>query len=110
MRNTDIVKGMYEAFGRGDVASIIGALSADVNWITPGPKSIPYAGTYRGQDGAMRFFQKLAETCELDPFMPSQFVEQGDTVVALGSYTGRTKPGNRPLASSFAMVFKLKDG
>lgn len=110
MTNTEIVKGMYAAFGRGDVAGVMNDLADDIVWVTPGSNAIPYAGTYRGLDQVGGFFQALDATCELDPFMPEQYVEQGDTVVALGSYTGRARASQNPFQSSWSMVFKLRGG
>jgi len=110
MTNTEIVKGMYTAFGRGDVAGVINALADDIEWTTPGSNAIPYAGTYRGRDQVGVFFQKLDAACELDPFMPDQYVEQGDTVVALGLYTGRAKASQAPFKTSWTMTFKLRAG
>ena len=110
MTNTEIVQGMYVAFGRGDVAGVINALADDIEWVSPGPSVIPFAGRYRGRDEVMNFFQKLAANCELDPFMPTQYVEQGDTVVALGSYAGRAKASQTGFQSSWAMVFQLRGG
>ncbi|HJU92023.1 MAG TPA: hypothetical protein VJ656_03720 [Pyrinomonadaceae bacterium] len=31
-QNTKTIEGMYEAFGRGDIAFVIGALDPDVEW------------------------------------------------------------------------------
>jgi len=78
--------------------------------VTPGAPAIPYAGTFSGRDRVVRFFQDLDATCELDPFMPSEYIEQGDTVVTLGSYTGRAKSSQQPFKSSWSMVFKLRNG
>ena len=44
MTNTEIVQGMYAAFGRGDVAGVINALADDIEWVSPGPSVIPFAG------------------------------------------------------------------
>src|SRR6266571_482996 len=110
MTNTEIVKSMYEAFGRGDIATILNVLDDQVEWTNPGPTTIPYAGEYHGRDGVAGFFQKLAETTELDPFAPEQYVEQGGVVVALGSYSGRSKPLQKPFSGRWAMVFTLSGG
>lgn len=32
MSNADVVRGLYEAFGRGDVPSVLGLLAPDVDW------------------------------------------------------------------------------
>lgn len=40
--NEDVVRGVYEAFGRGDLPGVLGRLTDDVEW---SPSSIPFAGT-----------------------------------------------------------------
>ena len=110
MTNTEIVKGMYEAFNRGDITPVLNSLSDNVEWIIPGGDSIPFAGRYRGRDGVAGFFRKLAETSDTDPIQVDQYVEQGDVVVALGFTTGRSKPLQKQIRSSFAMVFTLRGG
>src|SRR5437660_156251 len=47
MTNTEIVKGMYEAFNRGDTTPVLNSLSDNVEWIVPGGNSIPFAGPAR---------------------------------------------------------------
>jgi len=111
MTNTEIVKGMYEAFGRGDIESILNGLADNVEWLSsPESRTIPTGGTFRGRAAVAGFFKKVADTMEFDSFTPERYVEQGDTVVALGSYSGRTKPGNKPFRSPWAMVFTFRGG
>lgn len=110
MTNTEIVKGMYEAFNRGDVAAVINSLDDNVEWTVPGPNSIPYARHYTGKNDAAGFFKKLAETSNIDPITVERYVEQGDVVVAVGSYTGQSKPMQKRFQTGFAMVFTLRGG
>src|SRR5258708_10636074 len=110
MTNTEIVKGMYEAFNRGDITPVLNGLSDNVEWIVPGGDSIPFAGRYLGRDGVAGFFRKLAETSDTDPLQIDQYVEPGDMVVALGSSTGRSKPLQKQIRTNWAMVFTLRGG
>ena len=110
MSNTEVVKGMYAAFGRGDLSGVLNALAEDVDWLTPGSKAIPYAGRYHGHAAVTGFFQKLVETTEFDPFVIEQYIEQGDVVVALGSYSGRSKETKKTFKSRWSMVFIFRNG
>jgi len=110
MTNTEIVKGMYDAFGRGDIAALLNSLSDNADWVVHGPEVIPTVGQYKGVMEIVTFFQKVDETMDFDPFVIDKFVEQGDTVVALGSYSGRSKPLHKPFRSNWAMVFTLSGG
>ncbi len=110
MTNTQIVKNMYEAFGRGDIATILSGLADTVEWVEHGPESIPTAGTYRGRGEVANFFKKVAENIEFEPFAIEAYVEQGNVVVVLGSYSGRSKTLQKPFRSSWAMVFTFHGG
>jgi ketosteroid isomerase-like protein len=47
-QSVEVVKGMYEAFGRGDVPAVLGAMAADVEWHEA--EGMPYGGVYHGPD------------------------------------------------------------
>jgi uncharacterized protein len=110
MTNTEIVKGMYEAFGRGDIPALLNSLSEDADWTCPGPAVIPTAGRFKGRQEIAKFFETVAATTDFDPLVIDKFVEQGDTVVAIGSYSGRTKPMNKAFRSKWVMIFTLSGG
>jgi ketosteroid isomerase-like protein len=101
---------MYAAFARGDIGGVLNGLADDIDWLTPGSKAVPFAGRYHGKSAVTGFFQKLGETCELDPFVIEQYVEQGDVVVVLGSSSGRAKTTQKPFQSRWAMVFTFRGG
>src|SRR5262245_66483393 len=60
--NADTVAGMYEAFGRGDVAAILAALAEDVTWDvteepwTPHAAGVPWLAPRRGRAAVAEFF------------------------------------------------------
>ena len=52
-------KRAYEAFGKGDMATVSDLLADDVLWHVSG--SSPLAGDYKGKDAVFGFFGKLME-------------------------------------------------
>ncbi len=46
--NVKLVQDLYEAFCRGDIPTILKALSSDVQWFNSGSSGIPYAGKRQG--------------------------------------------------------------
>lgn len=60
MSNTQIVKEIYAAFMRGDVATILNHLADDVIWEYDGTPEVPWLVPRRGKDGAAAFFAALA--------------------------------------------------
>ena len=83
-QNRQIVQGLFEAFGRGDVPSMLGVLTADVDWRIDGPASVPYFGRHSGHEGVTDFLTKLGTNVEMEKFEPREFITKGDKVVVLG--------------------------
>ena len=66
MSNIDTVKAMYEAFGRGDVPSILEKMSDDVRWEewadnTAQKRGVPWLKPRRGKEGVADFFRLISE-------------------------------------------------
>lgn len=108
--NTKIVQDAYTAFGRGDIPALIAILDPAVEWTAVVGSRTPTSGTRHGRDGVVEFFQQLAASTEFDRFAPKEFIAQGDKVVVLGHYTGRSKATGRSMASDWVMVFTLRNG
>src|SRR5262249_34216898 len=108
MTKTEIVKGMYAAFNRGDISGVLNALTDDIDWLTPGEGPIPYAGHFHTRAEVARFFEGVAASTDFEPFVIEQYVEQGNNVVALGSYKGVAKPSGKPFESRWLMLFTFR--
>lgn len=55
------VKAIYEAFGRGDVATILDKLDDAVEWETTVPVSdVPWLQSRRGKANVVGFFESIA--------------------------------------------------
>lgn len=109
-RNLQQVQELYAAFGRGDVPAILDQLTDDVVLYDPGPPEVPHAGRYRGPEEVGRFFGRVAETLEIEEFVPTDFLAQADRVVVLGSLRARVKETGRAYDNEWAMVWTLREG
>src|SRR5437660_10032115 len=109
--NTEIVKGIYEAFGRGDIPAILNALAGDIERSVSGrADGIPYAGTFRGREGVGQFFSVLGENVDYSLFEPREFIAQGHRVAVFGHYQGTVKPSGNSVEAEWAMSWTLQDG
>ena len=108
--NVRIVQDAYAAFGRSDVSGILAACTDDIDWQFYGPSELPMAGPRRGKNEVGKFFEQVAAAWNFERFEPRQFIEQGDTVIALGWYSGRSKQADRPFGCEWAHVFTLRGG
>ncbi len=80
----DIITDIYEAFGRGDVETILSHVTEDVDWAPEASGVVaPWWGQYKGKAEVPGFFQALAETCDVTEFTPLAMVEGDDDVMVV---------------------------
>jgi len=107
--NLETLGSIYDALARGDVPVALAALTPDVSWTEA--EGFPYAGTYSGPDAVLEgVFMRLGGEWEGFAAVPNEFVEQGDTVVALGQYSGKYKKTGKSFSAPFAHVWNLDAG
>jgi ketosteroid isomerase-like protein len=109
-QNVEIVRRGYEAFGRGDIDTLLSLLDENIEWTTPGPPELPTAGTRRGRQQVGEFFQLLDDVFEIQRFDAKAFISEGDRVVVLGDDTSRIKATGKVLDAQWAHVHTLKGG
>ena len=108
--NEQLVRNLYDAFGRGDIQTMLNALADDVDWYDPGPPAVAHAGRYRGREDVLRFFSRIGESLEIETFQPTEFIVQGDRVIALGSIRAKAKQTGLVYDNEWAMSWTLRDG
>ncbi len=107
--HTDAIKQLYAAFAVGDVPAVLGALAPDCVWTEA--EGFPYAGSYVGGDAVLNgVFMKLGGEWDGYAAVPKEYVASGDTVVALGEYSGTYKATGKSFRAPFVHVWKFRDG
>ncbi|MBI1852020.1 MAG: nuclear transport factor 2 family protein [Planctomycetes bacterium] len=107
--NLETIRGAYEAFARGDVAAALAVLAPDASWTEA--EGFPYAGTYVGPDAILKgVFMRLGTEWEGYAAVPHEFVAQRDTVVSLGTYSGKFKATGKKFSAPFAHVWTFRNG
>ena len=107
--NLDLVRGAYAGFATGDIPAVLGLLAPDARWTEAA--GFPYAGTYVGPDAVLQgLFMRIGQDWDGFAVLPSGYVTEGHTVVALGEYSGRNKSTGRSFVAPFAHVWTLRDG
>ena len=70
--NIKTIMGVYEAFGRGDVAAMLEAVTDDVDWAAKAdPAVAPWHGVRHGKDAVAKFFAEFGSTMEVEEFTRS---------------------------------------
>ena len=105
---TVTIRAIYDAFARGDIATVLGALDPKIEWVEAAGSA--YAGTYTGPDAVLSgVLARLAD--EWNPFhvAPDRIVADRDTVIVVGTYTGTHNASGRSVRARFAHVWELRD-
>jgi ketosteroid isomerase-like protein len=108
---SDVIRGMYEAFARGDVAGVMSKLSPDLVWNEAEnfvyADRNPYLGPEAVLDG---IFVRLATEWNGFSVAAEEIVESGDTVIARGRYRATYKANGAAVDAQFVHVWKMRDG
>jgi ketosteroid isomerase-like protein len=109
--NVTLVKSLYDAFKRGDINTIIQALTPDVAWESTGdPKDHPALGRRKGPAAVQEFFRIVADTQDVRSFEPREFTATDDKVFILGHYAWTARKTKRPIESDWIHIFTIRNG
>jgi uncharacterized protein len=108
-QSVEVVKGIYEAFGRGDVPAVLGAMAGDIEWNEA--EGMPHGGTYRSPEAvAQNVFGPLIDDVPDFAVRPEEIIASGDTVVTVVRYTGTGKATGKKLDLPVVHVWEVRDG
>lgn len=109
--NLGQVRAVYDAFGKGDVQTILDNCAPAIQWHSGGTREDFAAfGSRNGLEGVKSFFKDVAENNQFSLFEPRDFFANGDKVVVTGHYTMTQKKTGKPVDSDWAHIFTFKGG
>lgn len=108
--NADVIRGGYEAFGRGDLEAALEPFADDIEWEGPNYESLPGGGTHRGRDAVAGVLEEITKQWETFQVSPDEFIEGGETVVVLGHLEGRARSTGNEVKAPFVHVWRLSGG
>ena len=109
--NVESIRGIYEAFGRGDVPAVLGQMDQQIEWREAEnfiyADRNPYVGPQAVLEGV---FMRLGSEWDGFKVTPEEWLGAGNHVVVLGTYTGRHKETGREVRAQFAHVWGVRGG
>lgn len=112
MSGTQLITGLYEAFGRGDVPAVVAAMDPQIHWHEA--ESNPYMPSgeaWVGPDAVVNnLFVKLGEDWDGFTVHPAAYHDAGATVVVEGRYTGTHRGTGEALDAQFCHVWSISSG
>ena len=112
-QNIQVVKEIYAAFQRGDIASIMKHVSDDLDGfgIISERQLIPWHIQVSKKADVPKFFQAVSETAEFTRFEAHDFAAGGDYVYCTCSFDARFRRNNKKVTVDIEIHrFKFKDG
>jgi ketosteroid isomerase-like protein len=108
--NVKTITSIYEAFGRGDVAAILAALTEDIDWAAEAASdAAPWYGVRRGKDAVAEFFAAFGSTIEVEEFTPVSLAANDADVHTVVRFRGRSRQTGKTAAMNLHHFFAFRD-
>jgi predicted ester cyclase/predicted SnoaL-like aldol condensation-catalyzing enzyme len=108
--NTKILMGIYENFGKGNVAGIQASCADNVVFDVTDNPFIKNPKVYKNNQEMAQFFSDLATSGETTKFEPVKFFADGDDVVSIINVGYKSNMNGKNVASTFAHHFTFENG
>ena len=109
--NIDTIKTIYDAFGKGDVATILDNLTDDADWaIDAASDSAPWYGVRSGKDAIGKFFADLGGAVDVVEFDPQSFAANDDEVMTLVRFGAKSKATGGEINANLHHYWHFSDG
>ena len=112
MNTLDVIRGAYEAFARGDIPAVLGALDPEIRWHEA--ESNPYMPSGEALVGPQtvlnELFVRLASEWDGFAVHPASFHDAGEHIVVEGRYSGKYRATGRDLDVQMCHVWTLANG
>lgn len=109
--NIKTIMSVYEAFGRGDVATILDALSDDVDWASEAASTdAPWYGTRHNKSEVAAFFEAFGSTMSVEEFTPVTFAANDSDVLTVVRIRTTVRANGNRVDMDLHHYFKFAEG
>ena len=109
--NISTIKGIYDAFGKGDVDTILAELTDDVDWSADASSdSAPWYGDRSGKDAVAKFFADIGGNIEVTRFEAKSFAANDDEVMVLLRFGATANSTGRSYEMNLHHYWHFTDG
>lgn len=102
---------LVESLGDRPLDQVAGILAADAEWWVAGdPAKLPWAGSFIGPSGFLRFLAALRGALEYQRFNTIEVIDGGESFVQIVEAAGIARATRRPFESVIARSFTERGG
>lgn len=104
------IEQVYEAFGRGDLAVILDAVTDDVDWAAETTSTAaPWYGVRHGKEAVAAFFTAFGSAMEVVEFRPVSFAANETDVLTVVRFRARSRSTGKTAAMDLHHCFTFRD-
>jgi hypothetical protein len=109
--NIKTIAELYQAFGRGDVAAILDAVTDDVDWAAEAASpTAPWYGVRRGKGAVSEFFVAFGSAMEIEEFTPLTFAANDTDVLTVVRCRTKSRRTGKSAEMDLHHLFRFRDG
>ncbi len=109
VNNLDFVKGVYLAFGAGDVPKVLGSMHPQIQWTQTA--GYEFSGVYRSPQAVVEnVFAKIPVGFESFSIDIERLIDAGNVVVMQGHYVAKGKATGKSVRAAVVHVLEISDG
>ncbi len=112
MSAVELLRGLYDAFGQGNVPGVLGSMDPSIQWhLAEGNPYMPSGEPWVGPDAVLNnLFVKLVEEWDGFTVHPQTFHDAGKIVVVEARYTGTHKATGKDIDAQVCHVWTVENG
>ncbi len=110
LENVDTIRGIYEAFGKGDIPAVLAALDPNVEWREADNFIYADQNPYMGPNAVLGVFMRIVGEWDDFQVAPGEIHDAGESVISTGHYSGSYKKTGLKVRAQFAHFFTFSDG
>lgn len=103
--NVETLRGLYDAFATGDVATVLGAMDDKIDWQEP--TGVPFENQVGPQAVAENIFGPVTTQLQNFSVTPDEIIDGGDIVAVTGRYAGKGAANGVALDAEFVHVWRF---
>ena len=112
MDNVRLMKNLYDAFGRGEIPAVLGAMSPDIHWYqAEGNPYRPSGEAWVGPEAVLNnLFTRIGAEWDGFAVHTKSFHDAGSSVIVEARYSGTFKATGKSMDTQVCHVWDVKDG